>query len=784
MKNVLLAFSLYFLSAFQLNAQKATISGFIEDAKTGEKLFGASIYSKETLLGTTSNLYGFYSLTLPQGVHSVTFSYVGFQPIQMNLNLTKDTLITITLSPTIDLKEFEVVATETEQIQERTQMSTIEISMDKLKKLPAFMGERDILKTIQLLPGVQSGTEGSSGMYVRGGGPDQNLILLDGVPVYNAAHLFGFFSVFNADAISNVQLTKGGFPARYGGRLSSVLDIRMKEGNNKEFHGEGSIGLISSKLTLEGPIIKDKTSFIVSGRRTYIDLLTRPIIKTVSRNQGAETVAGYYFGDFNAKINHKINDKHRLFLSTYYGTDNAYLTTGFSYDNTTENLTAGLEWGNITGALRWNYLINKKLFANTTITYSRYNFLVGQSFESITKQQPKDDVTSFAFDYTSGIFDWAGKVDFDYIPNGNHYIKFGASDIYHTFSPGVNTINYNANSQEIDTTFGNDKIYAHEMYIYAEDDIKLNKKLKANIGFHLSGFKLKETFYHSFQPRISARYLINSNMSVKAAYSTMAQYIHLLTNAGIGLPTDLWVPATENVLPMFSNQIAAGWAYTYKKKYEVSVEAYYKTMSNLIEYKDGASFFGGDSNWENKLERGDGLAYGAEFFVQKKNGPLNGWVGYTLSWTNRTFENLNFGETFPYRYDRRHDVSIALSYDFADKADIGLVWVYGTGNAVSLPIAKYPSANEDPFFYYNTPVDYFENRNGYRMPAYHRLDLSLNIYKKKKWGEAVWNVSIYNTYNRQNPFFLFIGNNNFGEPNLRQVALFPIMPSISYAFKF
>lgn len=273
-------------------------------------------------------------------------------------------------------------------------------------------------------------------------------------------------------------------------------------------------------------------------------------------------------------------------------------------------------------------------------------------------------------------------------------------------------------------------------------------------------------------------------MSIKAAYSTMAQYIHLLTNAGIGLPTDLWVPATENVLPMFSNQIAAGWAYTYKKKYEVSVEAYYKTMSNLIEYKDGASFFGGDSNWENKLERGDGLAYGAEFFVQKKNGPLNGWVGYTLSWTNRTFENLNFGETFPYRYDRRHDVSIALSYDFADKADIGLVWVYGTGNAVSLPIAKYPSANEDPFFYYNTPVDYFENRNGYRMPAYHRLDLSLNIYKKKKWGEAVWNVSIYNTYNRQNPFFLFIGNNNFGEPNLRQVALFPIMPSISYAFKF
>ena len=666
-------------------------------------------------------------------------------------------------------------------------MSLSEIPINTIKSLPVIFGEVDVLKTIQLLPGVQSGSEGTSGLYVRGGGPDQNLILLDGVPVYNADHLFGFFSVFNADAIQTVSLIKGGFPARYGGRLSSVIDIRMKEGNNKEVHGEGSVGLISTKFTIEGPILKEKSSFIISVRRTYIDILAQPLIKSFSDGVSA----GYYFYDINAKVNYIFSDTDRVFLSVYTGRDKAYsklkdnyTDNSISYENTQK---AALLWGNITSALRWNHMINRKLFSNLTLTFSRYRFEVGQNSNSKETNNGTTTEKNYEFTYFSGINDLTAKIDFDYHPNPNHSIIFGISETYHTFSPGINVfkVDDGSNSSNIDTSFGNSNIYANEISLFAEDDIRITDRLKANIGLHLCGFYVKESFYKSIQPRVSARYLVNEKLSIKTAFSQMNQNLHLLTNSGIGLPTDLWLPATNNIKPQISYQFAAGVFYDLIKGYEFSIEGFYKTMSNLIEYKEGVDFFGSFDSWENKVEVGKGWAYGSEFLIRKTKGKTTGWIGYTLAWSNRQFDNLNFGKKFSYRYDRRHDIAVAITHNFTEEVDVGLTWVYGTGNALSLPIEKYPSVNNNfQQYFYSSEIQYYDGRNGFRTPAYHRLDVGINLHKKKKWGVRTWSFGIYNLYNRKNPFYIYFNSDNNGHNRLTQISLFPIIPSFSYSFKF
>lgn len=780
----------FFLFSCQLFAQKHTISGKITDASSGELLVGVNIYEKNKFIGTTSNTYGFYSLTLPEDSHIIVFSFVGYQTQEKVTHLDKDQILNITLSTTIDLEEVEIIADKIERIEEKTQMSSIKVPIKQIKAIPALFGEVDVLKALQLLPGVQSGGEGTSGLYVRGGGPDQNLILLDGVPVYNVSHLFGFFSVFNADAIKDIELIKGGFPARYGGRLSSVIDIRMKEGNMKKVSGEGAIGLVASKFSIEGPIVKDKTSFIISARRTYIDLLAQPIIRNVIKSEGGKGTLGYYFYDLNGKINHKLSDKDHLFFSYYMGDDRAYAKTKNDYINSNVSYEIdnnfNLKWGNIIGATRWNHVINKKLFSNVTLTYSQYRFSVEEEFVQ-TQNDLLTNVsnsTRFAFKNFSGINDWAGKVDFDFIPSPNHYIKFGANHIYHTFSPGATSFKQTSNGTDnIDTTLGNAKLYANEFSTYIEDDFKINNSIKVNAGVHFSGFFVGNTFYNAVQPRISANYLFMRGWSVKASYADMTQYIHLLTNTGIGLPTDLWVPATENVKPQQSRQTALGLAHTFLEAYEISLEGYYKTMNNLIEYKPGASFLAANETWEDKVEtEGKGWSYGMEFFVQKKSGNTTGWVGYTLSWTNRQFTNLNFGEKYPYRYDRRHDVSITISHKVNEKIDLAGTWVFGTGNAVTLPIASYEAyVNND---YYSNSVEYYQGQNGFRMAPYHRLDFGINFHKEKKWGQRTWNISVYNLYSRQNPFFLYFGYNNNSQKVLKQVSLFPIIPSVSYSFKF
>jgi hypothetical protein len=766
--------------------QKFTVSGTVKDASTGENLIGASIYNAKNGAGTTSNNYGFFSITLPKDSVKLKISFVGYGSLLIHFLLLKDTTITIPLLEGTSLKEI-VIEGQAEEIQESSRMSTIDIPVDQIKAMPALLGETDVLKVLQLLPGVQAGSEGSSGLYVRGGGPDQNLILLDGVPVYNASHLFGFFSVFNADAINHVELVKGGFPARYGGRLSSVIDINLKEGNNQKIKGEGSIGLIASRLTIEGPIKKDRTTFIVSARRTYIDVLARPLIKSASKG---EEQAGYYFYDLNAKINHRINNNNRLYLSAYTGDDKAFARSKYQSNGTIDKNSykyeAGLKWGNITTALRLNSILSKKLFSNTTLSFSRYRFgISGSDSESYTKS----GVTTsqyYATSYISGIRDFAAKIDFDYIPSPRHYVKFGGQAIRHLFTPGVASF-HSTTTEQIDTTFGAKRIYATEFYAYAEDDFLVTEKLKINGGVHVSGFSVENRFYHSIQPRFSARYLISPDISWKGSYAQMTQFIHLLSNVGIGLPTDLWVPATSAVGPEQSYLTSTGIAYNIQKKYEFSVEGYYKKMTGLIEYKEGADYLNTEDDWQTKVERGKGWSYGGEVFLHKKTGKINGWVGYTLSWTNRQFANINQGKIFPYRYDRRHDIKIAVTYDWKPNRNFSVTWVYGTGAAITLPQSNYAQLSDRNFNLFYPPdnnVQYYDGRNSYRMRAYHRLDLSYTTTKKTKWGERSWTIGVYNAYSRRNPFFINMDYDKAGNKKFIQYSLFPIIPSIAYRFKF
>lgn len=775
-------------------AQNYTISGYIKDDETHESLIAARVYNDSLKIGALSNIYGFYSLTLPAGEHEILFSFVGKAPQKKLISLDQDIELDIYLKADKELET--VVVTGERKAQESTEMSTVKLSMDKVKTLPVLLGEKDIIKTAQLLPGIQSGSEGSSGIYVRGGGPDQNLILLDGVPIYNANHLFGFFSVFNADAINQVKLVKGGFPAEYGGRISSVIDIRMNEGDMKKIHGEGSIGIISSKIMLNGPIIKDKTSFMISARRTYIDILARPFITLANNQDGGneKLTLGYFFYDVNGKINHIINKKNRIYLSVYGGDDKFYLKSRYNYGVSSGNdlideSNAGMKWGNKIMALRWNHQFSPKLFMNATLNYSKYRFNTGIGYSNYEKGKEDTPIESFSFDYDSGIDDWGGNLNFYYYLNPNHNIQFGIGETYHTFTPGVNQIQYNESTSSITTSYGSDQTFAHEFYGYVQDEMKLGRRFSANLGVHFSNFIVRDKYYQALQPRASTNFMLDDKSSVKLSYARTAQFLHLLTNTSIGLPTDLWLPATDNVAPQYGHQLALGYVRELSKGFRISTEAYYKIMDNIIEYKDGASFFGSNLNWETQVESGRGTSYGAEVLFERTKGKTTGWIGYTLSWANRQFENINDGEVFPYRYDRRHDISFVLTHKFNDKIDVGVVWVYGTGNAVTLGTQKFmandPQSDYQNYIPWGNEIVHIDSRNNYRTPSYHRLDLGVNIHKQKKWGEATWSFGVYNAYSRQNPFYLefgYIAGKN--EQVLKQISLFPIIPSVSYSFKF
>jgi hypothetical protein len=775
-----------FLFFFQASAQKKyTISGFVKDKNDGGNSVGASVYIKEILKGTTTNAYGFYSITIEEGEYTLVVSYIGFKNIEQKIILNKDIRQNFEIEEdVITTEEFKVLGERIDQNTSDAVMGTVELEMDKVKKLPAFMGEVDILKTIQLLPGVQSAGEGNSGFYVRGGGPDQNLILLDGATVYNASHLFGFFSVFNADAIKNVKLIKGGMPAEYGGRLSSVLDISMNEGNMKEFQVDGGIGTVSSRLTIQGPIKKDTASFILSARRTYIGELAQPFVKSTSRFKGSN----YYFYDLNGKLNYKISEKDRLYFSGYFGRD------VFSFVNSDDGFKMDTPWGNAIGSLRWNHLFNDKLFLNTTATFTNYQFEIG-----LTQDQ-------FDFRLYSGITDWNFKTDFNYLPSPLHNVKFGLNYTFHKFTPS----NAAAKSGEVSFNTGDIILnYANDIALYLSDDWDINERLKIHGGLrysmfqHIGPFKRYNNdefenpidtvvydkgenvkFYQGLEPRFTFRYDLKHNSSIKGSFTQNYQYIHLASFATVSLPTDVWVPSSDKVKPQFSTQYALGYFKNFKEnQFETSVEVYYKIMKNQVAYKDGAvPADNAGNNVDNAFVFGKGWSYGAEFFVKKRFGKVNGWIGYTLSWSEKQFDELNNGEKFYAKYDRRNDASVVFSYDVSKRVILAATWVYATGNALTLPESRYMIEGQI--------VNEYGARNSFRMDAFHRLDFALTWKgKESKKFKSSWNFSIYNVYNRKNPYFIYFSNEgNAFDGSLdvaaKQVSLFGIIPSVTWNFSF
>ena len=792
---VALAAAFLTLAALPAAAQKCTISGYMTDATSGESLISAALLEQLSRQGTVTNNYGFYTLTLPAGPVSLEWSYIGYETQVAAFELQRDTVIHVALKPAAEMLSGAAVTASRSEIGVRgSQMSAIEIPVHQIKHVPALAGEVDVIKAIQLLPGVQSGTEGSAGLYVRGGGPDENLLLLDGVPIYNVNHMMGFFSVFNADAIKNVTLYKGSFPARFGSRLSSIVDVRMKDGNDKEFHGSASIGLLSAKFQLEGPIVKGKTTFNISARRTYYDILSQPLIALYMKLEGdgsEKATGGYYFYDVNAKLTHTFSNRDKLYASYYMGDDKVYARIKMRDETYKTHMDLGWNWGNIVGSVRWNHVFGPRLFVNTTVNYTQYRHKldIGAVEESKRDDSYKDE---FSLGYHSLINDISAATDFEFNPNPNHDIRFGATYIHHAFNPSVTTVRFatqQSGQQEsaVDTTFGDKVLHTNEAAVYVEDNWSIVRWLKVNLGVRYSLYNTDGRTYHSVEPRVSLRALITEDLSFKASWSKMSQSVHLLSNSNISLPTDLWVPVTSRVEPMRSYQTAAGFFYSLGVV-DFSLEGYYKTMENVLEYRDGASFFGTSTGWEEKVAMGRGWAYGVEFLVQKKTGKLTGWLGYTWSKSMRQFDRdghvINLGKPFPAKYDRRHDLSITAAYEINKKIDVSATFIFGTGICGSLALQ---TLSVQPGYSYmldsympTVQVDYLEGRNNYRMPSYQRLDLGVNFKREFRNGHhRTISVSVYNAYNRNNPFIVYRDGTD-----LKQLSIFPIMPSVSYNYEF
>lgn len=785
MKIISFTFLLLLCSFASFAQTKYTISGYIKDSLNGETLIGATITVKGQSKGISSNQYGFFSITLNEGNYTLVCSYIGYREKVTDLSLDKDQRMNFLVLPkAYQFEEVVVSSKKRDANVKNAQMGKFNLPMEQIKSIPAFLGEVDLLKTVQFLPGIRNAGEGSAGIYVRGGGPDQNLILLDDAPVYNTGHLFGFFSIFNADAIKNVSLIKGGMPAQYGGRLSSVLDVSMKEGNNQKLQVDAGLGVIASRLSIQGPLKKNRASFILSGRRTYIDALVKPFVKKTSQFHGS----GYYFYDLNAKVNYIFSEKDRLYLSGYFGRD------VFDFENSKQSLKINIPWGNATGTLRWNHVYNQKLFGNATLVYNDYNFTFNAA------------QNSFEFKLASGIRDISLKQDFDLYTYTGHKLKFGGIYTYHKFTPSV------VSGKQDSTVFkpNNAQVkYGHEAAVYLQDDWEVNEKIKVNAGIRYSWFQQTGPYkiyttddngnrtdstvfgrgkgvktYGGLEPRLTIRYALNDETSVKASATRNLQYIHLVSNAGTTLPTDIWVPSTYKVRPQVSWLYAAGLFKNFKDNmYETSVELYYKQMQNQIEYEEGYTPNSIDDT-ENSFTFGKGWSYGAEFFVNKTKGRLTGWVGYTLSWTWRKFSNLNAGNKYPAKYDRRNDMSIVAIYEISKKWRLSASFVFGSGNAATLP--------ERFYIVDGILTQEYSKINEYRLPSYHRLDIAAIMTPKKnarrKW-KTEWVFGVYNAYSRKNPYFIYFDQtgspfNGTLDIQAKQVSLFPVIPSITWNVRF
>jgi TonB dependent receptor/CarboxypepD_reg-like domain/TonB-dependent Receptor Plug Domain len=768
LKKIILGFFLW-ASALHLMAQNAkfTISGTIRDAKTGEELIGASVVVQELAgVGITCNEYGFYSLTLKSGSYTLKTSFIGYQPTTNKIVLDKDLKLDLNLSNGTELQEVVVAARKQDENVTKAQMGVEKLDITEISKIPVLFGEKDVLKTLQLLPGVKSAGEGNSGFYVRGGSSDQNLILLDEAPVYNASHLLGFFSTFNSDAIKDVMLIKGNSPAQYGGRLASVLDVKMNEGNDKTYHVKGGIGLISSRVSVEGPIQKEKSSFLVTGRRTYADVFLK-LSDQFKDNS-------LYFYDFNAKANYRINDKNRIFASGYFGRDKLGFGSAF-----------GIDWGNKTGTLRWNSILNPKLFSNTSVIYSDYNYNI------------KVSATGTGFTINSQIQDWNLKQEFQYFPNTENSWRLGFNSIYHTLTPSRFRTDSGSNSPPQISRF------ALENAVYANNTYTVNSKFNIDYGLRLSSYSILggDTYniyqngkksdsvvlakgnwgktYFNFEPRLSFSYKLTDYSSIKLAYSRNTQNLHLLSNSTSTSPTDQWIGNSYNIKPEISDQVSLGYFRNFAdNSFEFSAETYYKNMQNQVDYRNGADL-NSAPDVESELLFGKGRAYGLELYLKKKTGSFTGWISYTLSRTERQINGISNNNWYAAKQDRTHDISIVGMYQLSTNWSLSANWVYYTGNAVTFPSGKYNISGKT--------IYYYTERNGYRMPAYHRLDFGAT-YEKKRLGryQSSWNLGLYNAYARENAYTITFQENPNDPTRTQaiQTALFKIVPSVTYNFKF
>ncbi len=770
MKLMLAVFAL--LTSIAAFSQNFTVSGSVKDATNGEDLYGAQIKVKELdNVGANTNAYGFYSLTLETGIYTLIFRSTGFESQEIVVDLKQDTVINLEMDIPKDIQELGEIEVKAEKENDNItspDMNVTKFTPKEISTIPVLFGEQDIMKTLQLTPGVKGAGEGNAGFYVRGGGADQNLILLDEAVVYNASHLLGFFSVFNSDAVKDVALYKSGIPAEYGGRASSVMDVKMKDGNSKNFGVSGGIGLISSRLTLEAPIVKDKGSFMISGRRSYADLFLKLSPDEDQRN------TKLFFYDLNLKANYEIGEKDRIFLSGYFGRDRFGFSDIF-----------GFNWGNATGTVRWNHVYGSKLFSNTSFVYSNfdYEFSIGAG----------DD----GFGVKSSIQDLNIKQDYSYYANKNNSIKFGFNAIHHTFRPGALT-GGNESFNEIVL----DPRYALEVGAYIQNKQKIGSRLNLQYGIRYSGFNLMGEgkayefdedgnltserdygswesikYHHGLEPRFSASYILSESNSIKASYNRNLQYIHQLSNSTTSSPTDVWVPSSNNIAPQIADQVAVGYYHNLKKNmFRISTEVYYKDLQNQIDYRNGAQTVLNDQV-EGELVYGDGRAFGLELQLEKKKGKFTGWISYTLSRSLRTFAEIDNGKEFPARQDRIHDISVVLMYKLSDAIALSTSWVYYTGDAVTFPSGKYEVGG--------VTLPFYTERNGYRFPDYHRLDLGLTWYfKDKKNFEHNMNFSIYNAYARENAFTITFQEDPDDPTKTQavQTTLFRLIPAITYNF--
>ena len=784
-----------------------TLNGYITDAASGETLIGAGVLSGQT--GAATNEFGYYSLTLPAGHHHLQIAYIGYDMATLELDLQRDTTVSFALRSNTELDAARIVARKDAGLQS-AYLGSIEVPLVQIQNSPSLFGEADVIKSLQLLPGVQGGPEGFTGLYVRGGGPEENLVMLDGVPVYNMDHMLGLFSIFQPEAVKNVTLYKGSFPARYGGRVSSIVDIRTNDGNMKETHGSFTVGMLNDRFHLEGPIVKDKLSYSLSTRGLH-SVILEPIFRLLLKDE----FYYYYFFDLNGKLTWRATDKDRFYLSVYHGADRgggAWRDTESVYpeesDQPVEVRTddhASIEWGSTVAALRWNHIFNNRLFANTTLSVNRYRMLMAISHDEKTLGKlptaPEDGLrlTGYAGDYRSGILDLGARLDFDWTPTPSHLVKFGADYTRHNFHPETLTsvvINEKLRSEV--PVIANEIYFGDEASAYMEDNISAGRHFSFNPGLRLSWFHTQGRHYLSLQPRFSAKATLDGGLAFKAGYSRMTQYVHLLSSANISLPLDLWVPITKDVPPVTADHYSVGIYYDGLPGWEFSLEGYWKEMFNLMEYKEGVMFLASSSGWESQVETGRGRARGLELFIQKTSGKTTGWVSYTLARSERWFPDgsINMGQPFPYKYDRTHAFNLMLNHKFSEKVDISLSWVINSGHMMTLPLRKsftlVPDTTEGSAAGGNLQEAYFvDRRNNYRLPPSHRLNLGVNLhFRTRRGNESVWNFTIYNAYNAMNPHFIIpdiekhFNDRDDGSVPLTKITVLPILPAFSYTYNF